>query len=366
MDYDLTAGQHEILKLVKKICAENIIPIADCKNGASGFKSADFMEKNMTALLPLGAPGVAYPQDIVSFCIAGEQIAKTCPSTFLSIASTAFAGGLVNLFGTPKQKTEYSFSLAGSNRIGALAVTEEGAGSDLDGISTTGELWAGQWVLNGKKAFVTNAPIAGFMLVMAKTAPGGGLEEGMSFFIIDRDAKGLTIGEPIETLGLEGAAISEIVLTDCVLAPSAIIGMNPGHGYMQYQGIMPLLHLAMAAYALGVGSACMEESTRYAKKREAFGKPIGYFEGVGAKLATMFTLLDLGRMLMRRAAWGIERNDSDAAILSACAKLFTSESVRTIADMTMQIHAGHGYRKGSLPERLYRDARFAEIAYGDI
>jgi alkylation response protein AidB-like acyl-CoA dehydrogenase len=115
---------------------------------------------------------------------------------------------------------------------------------------------------------------------------------------------------------------------------------------------------------VGLGVACMEISTVHGKEKKAFGKPIGLFEGVGAKLAIMFTLNDLGRMLTLRAAWGMDHQEADASVLTACAKLFTSESTNKIADLAMQVHGGHGYIKGTAIERLYRDARFAELAYG--
>jgi alkylation response protein AidB-like acyl-CoA dehydrogenase len=108
----------------------------------------------------------------------------------------------------------------------------------------------------------------------------------------------------------------------------------------------------------------MEESTRYAKSRKAFGKPIGLFESVGAKLAMMFTYNDLGRMMVSRAAWAMEQKDPESVVLTSCAKLFTSEAANEIADLAMQVQGGHGYLKGTMVERLYRDARFAVIAYG--
>jgi alkylation response protein AidB-like acyl-CoA dehydrogenase len=135
-------------------------------------------------------------------------------------------------------------------------------------------------------------------------------------------------------------------------------------GYAQFTQVMESVKLALSAMSVGLGVACMEDSTAYAKSRKAFGKPIGLFEGVGAKLATMFTANDLGRMLAYRAAWAMEQQDPESPVLTACAKLFSSESVNEIADLAMQVHGGHGYLKGSTVERLYRDARYAVIAYG--
>ncbi len=210
---------------------------------------------------------------------------------------------------------------------------------------------------------MTNAPLASAFLVLAWTQKEAGKEKGMAFFLIDRKSKGLKISAATEMMGLRGAPVADISLTDCEVGPEALLG-TLGDGYGQWTAITPLLWLSVSLLALGISDSCMENSTLYAKARTAFGKPIGYFEGVGAKLAIMFTMVDLGRMITQRAAWGMEQKETDAPILAACAKLFTSEAVNKIADLAMQIHAGHGYVKGSKVERLYRDARIAEIVYG--
>ena len=133
---------------------------------------------------------------------------------------------------------------------------------------------------------------------------------------------------------------------------------------MDCQAVLEYIKLSIASLSLGIGLACMEISTALGKSRQAFGKPIGLFEGVGAKLAVMFTNNDLSRLLTLRAAWSMEQKEAESAILTSCAKLFASEAVNTIADLAMQVHGGHGYIRGTQVERLYRDARFAVIAYG--
>ncbi|MCX7635291.1 MAG: acyl-CoA dehydrogenase, partial [Syntrophales bacterium] len=221
----------------------------------------------------------------------------------------------------------------------------------------------GGWVLDGAKDLVTNAPMAHAFLVLAWTDQGAGVEQGLSFFVVERDTPGLTIGQTLETMGLRGAPTAGITLADCRLPAEALLG-EEGGGYGIFRNISEWLNLSMSAFALGVGMACMEAATRHGKQRQAFGRPIGHFEGVGAKLAIMFTYNDLGRMLTLRAAWAVDRGEEDAAVLAACAKLFTSEAVNKIANLAMQVHGGHGYLKGMDVERLYRDARFAELAYG--
>jgi acyl-CoA dehydrogenase len=238
-------------------------------------------------------------------------------------------------------------------RIGAFACTEREAGSDLAGMQTAAESKDGRWILNGEKDLVTNAPLADFFLVLAWTDREAGMERGMTLFLIDREAIGVTIGRSLETMGLRGAPIAGIRLENCGVTKAALLGGAPGDGWGRMQALLEEIKLVLSVLCVGIGMACMEESTRHAKAKKAFGKPIGLFEGVGAKLATMFTFNDIGRMMTCRAA-----------VLASCAKLFTSEAAGRIADLAMQVHGGHGYLKGAVVERLYRDARFAALAYG--
>ncbi len=334
-------------------------------NAVAEDAGAETLKNNLSKLASINYQSLVLGEDIVGYCLAAEELAKACPSTFFSAMSSAAAFGLpVNKFGTTKQKKKYLDPIIKGEGFGALALTEAAAGSDLAGLTTmAGKTETGSFILNGSKSFVTNAPLAGAFLVLAWTDKEAGKEKGMTFFLIDGKAKGVKISAATETMGLRGAPIADLQLVDCEVAPEAVLG-TPGDGYGQWTAITPLLWLSVSLLALGISGSCMEDSTLYAKERTAFGKPIGYFEGVGAKLAIMFTMVDLSRMITQRAAWSIEQRETDASILSACAKLFTSEAVNKIADLAMQIHAGHGYIKGSKVERLYRDARIAEIVYG--
>jgi len=357
VNYDLTDAQKALQSSMRSV-ARDIVEVPE-EAGAGTLK------KNMEIIAGIDYPSLILGEDIVGYCVAGEELAKICPSTFFSAMSSAAAFGLpVRRFGTEEQKKRYLDPILAGEGFGALAVTEATAGSDVAGITTTARRTdEGRWVLNGAKSFVTNAPAAGAFLVLAWTDKEAGKEKGLTFFLIDRQARGVNITEPGEMMGLRGVEIAELQFSECEIGPDAVLGKS-GDGSGQLISIMPLIWISVALLALGIGISCMENSVFYARSRTAFGKPIGYFEGVGAKLAIMFTMIDLGRMIIHRAAWGMEQRQSEAAILAACAKLFTSESVNKIADLAMQIHAGHGYVKGSKVERLYRDARAAEILYG--
>lgn len=365
MNFEVNEKQKNLKIAMAAFFQTEILPAAAMLDTCPKEQAAAAMRANMKKIGAAGYLNLLLEEDLISQCVAGEEAARACPATFVSAMSSATAFGLpVKRFGTPAQQGKYLPGVSGGDFIGGLACTEDGAGSDLAGIRTAAEKKGSHWILNGSKYLATNAPIADALLVLAWTDHAAGLDKGLTFFIVERGARGLTVGPPLETMGLRGALISEAAFTDCELGEGAVLGQETGSGYGQFLQVMEYIKLAISAMSVGLGVACMEDSTAYAKSRKAFGKPIGLFEGVGAKLATMFTANDLGRMLAYRAAWAMEQQDPESPVLTACAKLFTSESVNEIADLAMQVHGGHGYLKGAAVERLYRDARYAVIAYG--
>ncbi len=365
MNYELTASQREITASFAAYCRAAILPQADILDTADPGEAARLMRENLRKLALAGYFSCLLAPDMISRCTAGEELAKSCGATFLAAMSSGISFGTpVFIFGSDAQREKYLPALAAGNLVGCLAYTEEGAGSDLGGIITQASRQNNGWFLSGAKNLVTNAPLADVFLILAWTGKEAGLEGGLTFFLLDRDTAGLTIGPAVSTLGLRGAPIAGINLSGCLLPDEAILGGQIGRGYEQLLQALTHVRLAIATLSVGLGVAAMEESTSYAKTKRAFGKPIGIFEGVGAKLAHMFTLNDLGRLMTFKAAWATEQNDPEKAVLAAAAKIFTSEAAREIAHLAMQVHGGHGYLKGGLVERIYRDARFAELAFG--
>lgn len=365
MDYELSESHRRLQAEMGTFFREEIAPGAALFDTAAPEEAAARMRGNLKKLAGKGFLNLLAGEDLLGSCVAGEELARVCPSTCLAALSSGTAfGRAVSRFGTAGQQEQILPLLAAGDKIGAFACTEREAGSDLAGMQTSAVHREGRWILNGEKDLVTNAPIADFFLVLAWTEPEAGRERGMTLFLIDREATGVTIGEPLETMGLRGAATAGISFSNCSVTDEALLGGTAGEGWNRMQALLEEIRLAISVLCVGIGTACMEESTRHAKAKKAFGKPIGLFEGVGAKLATMFTLNDLGRMMTLRAAWAMGQKDPEGPVLTSCAKLFTSEAAGRIADLAMQVHGGHGYLKGTAVERLYRDARFAELAYG--
>ncbi|MHB9098918.1 MAG: acyl-CoA dehydrogenase family protein [Syntrophales bacterium] len=366
MDYQFSPEQVKRQQELAAFCRAEIVPRAKLLDRAPRPDVGACMRENLRLLAQGGWLAAGQEGDVVDLVEAyqaGEEIAKACPATFISARASAFlCAGALRLFGTPEQKARYIPPLLRAETVGALAYSEALAGSDLQAITTSACPDGGGWLLSGAKDIVVNAPIADVILVLAYTDKSAGADQGMSLFIVEKGAVGLDIGSPVETMGLRGVPISAVSFNNC--RASGVLGGVAGQGYQQVQRLLTMGAVGIAALCVGIASACMEIATSHAKTRSAFGKPIGLYQDVGFKLADMFTITDLGRLLALRAAWAINTGEQEAAVLAACAKLFASEAATKVADWGMQIFAGHGYLAGTEMERLYRDAKFGEICEG--
>jgi butyryl-CoA dehydrogenase len=366
MNYELTIEQKKLQQDMAAFCTKEIAPGAQKLDEGTKDEVCGLIRENLKKLGDAGFLGAGLGGetiDLIDHFIAGEELAKACASTYVSARASVFmCGGILKLFGTTDQQKKYLPSLIKGEKVGAVAYTEMEAGTDIASISTTAKQEGDSWILNGVKDIVGNAPVADVFLVLAYTDVEAGAEKGMTIFIVEKDAKGLHIGDPIETMGLRGMPLSPVKLEDC--EAKEIVGGKPGEGFGQIERILKMGTVGIASLSVGIGMSCMEKATQQAKSRKAFGRQIGRYQEVGFKLADMYTYNDLGRMLGIRAAWAMNNDENEAEILGACAKLFASESVTKIANMAMQIFAGHGYIKGTDIERLYRDAKFGEICEG--
>ncbi|HNY64207.1 MAG TPA: acyl-CoA dehydrogenase family protein [Deltaproteobacteria bacterium] len=366
MDYQYSPEETKLQQDTAAFCAREIAPRAALLDTCPPERACALMRENLKALggagiLKHGFTGEGL--DMVGHCIAGEEIAKACPATFMSARASAFlCAGAIRLFGTDDQKDRWLAPLLDGEAVGALAYSEEQAGTDMGAVATSAVRVGDTWLLNGTKGIVVNAPIADVILVLAYTDREAGKEGGMSLFLVEKGAEGLALGRGVETLGLRGLPASSLTLDGCVA--SGLLGDVQGQGFGQAGRLLSLGTVGIAALCVGIGTACMELSTNHARTRTAFGKRIGMYQDVGFKLADMFAYNDLGRVMALRAAWAMDTGEPGAEVLGACAKLFASEGVTKIANWGMQVFAGHGYLAGSGIEKLFRDAKFGEICEG--
>ena len=371
MNYSLSDVQKSIKDNFATFCSKELAPRAPLLDKACDDEVKVLIKENIKKLAGIGFLGIGHEEkyggtnmDLITQAIAGEEVARTCASSFLSAgASCGLFGTPLRLFGTEEQKRKYLPGIIKGDIIGSFGLTEPEAGTDAAAIKTTAVKKGNEWVLNGSKTFITNAPIADVCLVMAYNDKTAGPGSGVTAFIIDSNAPGYAVGKPFDKLGFRGSPTAEIFLDDCRVPGSAVLG-EVGKGFIQAMQTLEYGRIGMATVSLGIAVACMEAANAYSKERKAFGKPINRFQEISFKLADMMIMTDISRMLIFKAAWAKEMKDPESAVLASCAKLFASESATQIASMAVQVFGGYGYIKEFPVERLYRDAKLGEIGEG--
>ncbi len=371
MNYDLTAEQLSIKENFEKFCRKEIEPRAHMLDTASHEEVDKQIKVNIKMLAELGYLGMGHEEkyggsnsDLISQSIAGEEVAKACASTYLSSgASCGLFGVPLKLFGTDAQKAKYLPGIIKGDIIGCFGLTEPEAGSDAASIKTTAVKKGDKWILNGTKTFITNATIADVALVFAYTDREKGPGGGVTCFLIDRGTKGFSVSKPFDKMGFRGSPTAELILEDCEVPESAVLG-EVGAGFIQAMQTLEYGRIGMATVCLGIAAKCLEHANKYSKERKTFGKPINRYQMVSFKLADMMIMSDISRLLIYQACWAKETKNPESAILASVAKVFASESATQISSLAVQVHGGYGYIKEFAVERLYRDAKLGEIGEG--
>ncbi len=371
MDYSLNEEQLALQDSFKKFCEKEIKPNAEILDKADNKKVEEVLKVNFKKLAEIGYTGLYHEEkyggtkkDMITQCVAQEELAKACASTYLSIgASIGLCGIPIATFGTDKQKEKYLPKIISTDIIGSFGLTEPEAGSDAISLKTTAEKKGDKWILNGSKMFITNGPIADISVVMAVTKKDGSRGRNVSSFIVEKGMKGFSAGKPLDKMGYRGSPTSELIFADCEVPEENLLG-EENNGFIQAMKTLEYGRIGMAMVTLGISMACMEESLKYAKERQQFGRPIGKFQMVGFRLADMKLLTDLSRLLIYKAAWLKDINDPGSQTMASIAKLVASEASTQISSWAVQIHGGYGYTKEYLVERLYRDAKLGEIGEG--
>lgn len=365
MDYELSNEQKEFQKSFREFC-ENILA-----------GRAQQVDRELTSLLEnyrlLGQKkffSIFLPEkyggegkSLLNLVLAWEELARVCPSTFLSCAiGSSVAGISLHLLASETWKEKFLKELSQGRKIGALALSEPQSGSDLNAFQTTAQRTKAGYILNGHKSFVTNGPIADFVILVAITNSEASLDQRLSVFLIEKGTPGLIIGPTLEKLGASGAPVCELVLQNCLIPQDHLLGIE-GQGLTYTNLLKDFLRLGFAVYSLGIAQACLEESIKFAQKRIVGGRPIAHFQEVSFKVADMQMFVDTGRLLLYRAAWLVDQK-MNASVDISLAKLFLSEAATWCAAKAVQIHGGYGFLKGYRVEKLYRDAKLGEIGEG--
>ncbi|KYM43992.1 putative isocaproyl-CoA dehydrogenase AcdB [Fusobacterium necrophorum] len=300
--------------------------------------------------------------DYVSYAIIMEEISKRCASTgtFITAGASLVALPLLN-FGTEIQKQKYLKPLALGEKIGCFGLTEPGAGSDAASGTTTARWEGDHYVLNGRKCFITNAPIADFAIISAMTDRTKGVK-GISVFIVDTNTEGWSVGAHENKMGIRGTITSDIVL-DNVKVPKENLLDVEGKGFKIMMNTLDYGRIGVAAQALGIAQGALDEAIKYVKERKQFGKPLSKFQNTQFKIVELATKVQAARLLVYDAA-KIKDEGGKPGLQSSMAKYYAAEIANEVAYWALQLHGGYGYIKDYPIERMYRDARITSIYEG--
>lgn len=364
MNFELTSEQQMIRQAVREFAEREIAP-----NARHVDESGEFPADTFRKMGELGLMGIPFPEeyggaaaDNISTAIAVEEVARACGSTALAYSAHIGLGSApIFMFGNEEQKQRFLTPAASGEYMAAFALTEPHAGSDAGATRTTARLDGDEWVINGAKMWITNAPLAGHIIVTAVTDADKG-RRGISAIIVPRDTPGMSFGKHEPKMGLRGSVSTAIALEDVRVPKENLLGER-GKGFVQFLQVLDGGRVGIGAMAIGLAQAAFEAATAYAKEREAFGKPIGAYESVSNMIADMDVGLEAARLLVYRAAW-LKDQGRPYSREAAIAKLYASEVGEKICRDAVQVFGGYGYSQEYPVERLYRDQRLLTIGEG--
>ncbi|HEY7648451.1 MAG TPA: acyl-CoA dehydrogenase family protein [Methylomirabilota bacterium] len=364
MDFELTTEQSDIREAARQFARAEL-----------GDKIASYDERHafpheiVAKLGPLGFLGVLVPEqyggaglDYVSYALIVEELCRGDASVGITMwAHNSLCTNHILLHASAAQKEKYLPRLARGEILGAWGLTEPGSGSDAAALRTRAEWRDGGWVLNGSKAFITNASVGGVAVVMARTDADQG-SKGISAFVLEKGTPGFSAGTPYRKLGLHASDTAELIFEDCRVPAESLLGER-GQGFVQSLKVLEGGRIAMAAMGVGIAQAALDQAAKYMKQRTAFGKTLAEFNGLQGMIADVATEIDVARLLTRRAAY-LKDQGRPAMHAAAMAKLFASETAMKAATKAVQIHGGAGYITEFPVERIFRDAKLTEIGEG--
>jgi len=318
-----------------------------------------------------GFTGVKLPKeyggqggDSLAYVLMNEEFSRISPVLAIyANTPNSLGGGPLLACGNKEQLEKYLTPAAKGEKQIVFGLTEPGAGSDAASMVTRADQDGDYYILNGRKCFISGAPVADYAIVFARTDPKQRGARGISIFIVDMKLPGVSCGKPEEKMGIAGYPTSDLVLEDVRVHKSDMLG-TPGAGYKTAMTTLDGGRLGVAGQSLGIAQGCLEESISYAKERKQFGKPIAMHQAISFMLADMATEIEAARCLVYNTAMAKDRGDKDASMMCSMAKYFASEMANRVAAKAVQIHGGYGYIKDYKVERFYRDARIKTIYEG--
>lgn len=366
--YPLSDEHKMIRDAARDFAQKEIVPIA-----AEFDESGEFPRETVRKMGELGFMGIEIPEeyggagmDTLAYVLALEEICKAdaAHGVIMSVNNSLYCHGIMK-FGTEEQKKKFVTPVASGKSIGAYSLTEPMSGSDAGTMKSRAVRDGDHYILNGRKSWVTSGPVADYYVVFMMTDPEK-KHRGVTAFLVEANTPGLTRGKKEPKLGIRASATSELIFEDCRVPVENRLG-EEGEGFKIAMTVLDAGRIGIATQALGIAEAAYEASRQYAVTREAFGQPIGAFQGTGFKIADMKTRIEASRLLIYNAAMAKEKSKKDGSRYSleaSMAKLFASETAMFVTHAAVQIHGGMGYSRELPIERYFRDAKITEIYEG--
>ncbi|MFD2209925.1 acyl-CoA dehydrogenase [Virgibacillus halophilus] len=364
MDFQLTEEQEMLRKMIRDFAKKEVEPSAAARDENERFDRGIFDK-----LAELGLTGIPWPEkfggigsDFVSYVIAVEELSRVCASTGVTLsAHVSLASWPIYKYGSEEQKKIFLYRLATGEALGAYALSEAGAGSDVASMKTTAKRDGDHYVINGSKVWITNGGAADVYIVFAKTDPPAG-HKGISAFIVEKGMEGFTFGKKEKKLGIRSSPTTELIFENCRVPVQNILGAE-GEGFKIAMTTLDGGRNGIAAQAVGIAQGALDAAVVYAKEREQFGRPISHHQGISFKLADMATAVEASRLLTYQAAW-LESEGEPYGKASAMSKLFASDAAMRVTTEAVQVFGGYGYTKDYPVERYMRDAKITQIYEG--
>jgi alkylation response protein AidB-like acyl-CoA dehydrogenase len=366
--FPLTDEHESIRQAARNFAQKELSPVA-----AEFDESGEFPSETIKKMGEMGFMGIEVPEeyggagmDTLAYVLALEEICKVdaAHGTIMSVNNSLFCNGIL-IFGTEAQKKRFVTPVASGRSVGAYSLTEPMSGSDAGTMRSRAVRVGDEYIINGRKSWVTSGPVADYVVLITMTDPEK-KHHGITAFLIDTSQPGFVRGKKEPKLGIRASATSEILFEDYHCPVENRLGED-GEGFKIAMTVLDAGRIGIAAQALGIAEAAYEASVVYAREREAFGSKIGEFQGVSFKIADMKTRIEASRLLVYNAAIAKEKAKTSGERFTreaAMAKLFASETAMFAAHTAVQIHGGMGYSKELPVERYFRDAKITEIYEG--
>lgn len=364
MDFGLSEEQKMFKDAAAEFAKEKLFPKAQ-----EFEEKEEFPPELLKELGNLGYFGMLLPEqyggsglDFVSYACTLEEFSKGCAAlgVLLSVHNSLVCGAILQ-YGNEEQKKKYLPKLAKGELLGAYSLTEPQAGTDAGNLKATAVLKDSNYIINGTKSFVSNGKIANLIVLFCLTNPPAG-SKGISALLVEKGLGGLSIGSKEKKMGLRASDTTELSFEDCKISKENLLGKE-NEGFKIALSLLDNGRIGIAAQALGIAQAALDEALRYSKERVQFGQAICNFQGIQFKLADMATQIEAARLLTYRAAWMKDKGIKHSKEASM-AKLVASEVANFVVNEAVQIHGGYGYMKEYAVERYFRDARVTEIYEG--